>query len=340
MDYTKPLIPGDPDPELGGDGSWSLVRNWSVCVPANYVQWFRDVKTFGNGRTYATIQNQNPTNLAPGGPLWELVELPVSGPLRFSGQLLMDGAWQAKFFNHEGNLTWWLADSSDGVVTQKAYQEDFIGYDSNAWPVWGSPHLLASVPWNPTTDPSGNGGWGMVFYPEATSDGMYVTYNTAPGVAGQDHHLGGVLQGGTNWSWQASPGAMLTSPDGHGTFTDIPSFGGHNGIAALVEGSNIFQGYDGQYGAFSSQWMHWSEDGLLIGQFGHPSDGTAPDETLFPGAAGNIWTMATVSARGNIYLYNSDESYHPGIHQWKISGLDSVNEILGSTTLGGTVILQ
>jgi hypothetical protein len=30
VDYTKPLLPGDPDTTLGGNGSWQLVRNWAV----------------------------------------------------------------------------------------------------------------------------------------------------------------------------------------------------------------------------------------------------------------------------------------------------------------------
>jgi len=179
----------------------------------------------------------------------------------------------------------------------------------------------------------------MQAFPQATSGGLYVTYNTSPATAGLDYHLGGVASGRTDWSWKASPGAMLTTPDGHGTFSDANAFGGHNGIAALVEGSNIFQGYDGQYASFSSQWMHWSEDGLLIGQFGtpayQPTDGNHAE-----GSAGNIGTMSTVSVGSDIYLYNSDESIHPGVHQWKISNLDSIHELIGTTTLGEAVTLQ
>jgi len=343
VDYTQPLLPGDPDPELGGNGSWSLVNNWSVCVPSNYTQQFNSVQTFGNGRTYATIDNLNPNNLAPGGRVWELVELPASGPLRFSGQFLMDSAWIPKSFDHEGNLTSWVYTNSGSNPIQAAYQQNLTGYDVNGWPVWGSSFLLASVPNTQSTDPDGYTGWGMDFFPEATTGGILVTYNTVPSTPGQDHHICGVPLGGTNWTWKASPGALLTTPDEKGTFPDISSFGGHNGIAVLVEGSNIFQGYDGQYGTFSSQWMHWSEDGLLIGQFGHSSSANgdaASNGPLYPGAAGNIATMATVSTGGNIYLYNSDESYHPGIHQWKISGLSSIHELSGSASLGATVTLQ
>jgi hypothetical protein len=340
VDYSKPLIPGDPDPAFGGSGSWSLVRNWSVCVPSDYSQYFTKVQTFGNGRTYAVIPKSNPMNLLNAGSLFELAELPASGPLRFSGQFLQDVNWVLKSFDHWGNLTYWNVVQNGDARVQAGYQQDLIGYDSTEFPAWGTPYLVASVPTDQPTEPSGWAGWGMDNFPEATSGGIFVTYNTSVSTPGMDHHIGGVKAGGSDWSWKASPGAMLSTPDGEGTFTDISSYGGHNGISALVEGSNIFEGYDGQYGSFSSQWMHWSEDGLLIGQFGHSANGLATNGTLFTGAAGNIATMATVSTGDNIYLYNSDESYHPGIHRWKISGLDSIHEISGSSLLGGVVTLQ
>jgi hypothetical protein len=337
VDYTKPLVPGDPDPELGGNGSWSLVRNWSACLSSNYMRGFRAVQTFGNGRTYATVLNLDPVNTTYGPNPYELVELPTSGPLRFSGQLIMNAPWRPSSFSHEGNLTYWMLGQNGGVSVQEAYQQDLTGYDANGWPVWETPHLLASVPTAQASDPVGFSGWGMFSFPEPTTGGILATYKTNPAISGPDHHLGGVPVGGADWLWKVSPGAMLTTPDGKGTFTDVQSFGGHDGIAALVEGTNIFQGYDGQWGSFSSQWMHWSEDGLLIGQFGHPP--TPINLPLTPGSAGNIATMATVVAGDNIYLYSSDEGYHPGIHQWKISGLDTIHELSGWAPLGGTVTL-
>jgi len=343
VDNSKQIVPGDPDPSLGGNGSWKLVRNWFACMPTNYATAFDQVQTFSNGRTYALIGNSNK------GWYDELAELPESGPPRFSAQILgftgPGGSRVQPYFTHTGNLAYWelYGPPGGGWTSQIAYQEDFQGYDTNAWPVLGSPYPIASAPNTVTAnpvDPEGFFGWGMMMYPEPTSNGMVMTYNTIASTTEPNHHIGGVPLNGTYWSWKASPGGLITSPDGHGTFPDIQSFGGHNGIAVLVEGSNVFEGYDGQYGSFSSQWMHWNQDGLLIGQFGHPAHGNAPDGTLWPEAAGNIATMGTASANGNIYLYNSDESYHPGIHQWTISGLDTIHELAGSSSIGGTVILQ
>jgi hypothetical protein len=50
--------------------------------------------------------------------------------------------------------------------------------------------------------------------------------------------------------------------------------------------------------------------------------------------------MTTATNGNDIYLYNSDEGYHPGIHQWRISGLDSIHELAGRAPLGGTAMLQ
>jgi hypothetical protein len=301
------------------------------------------VQTFGNGRTYAIIPNSNFTNGA------ELAELPASGPLRFSGQILSPSGPITGAFDHAGNLTNWSYDTQNGAPAQSAYVQALTGYDENGWPLWSGRELLAYVPdtlnsppWgvNATSnDPVGFGGWGMSFNPQSTSGGVFPTYNTYIATPGLDHHLGGVLAGATNWFWKASPGALITTPDGQGTFTDINSYGSHDGIAALAEGSYILQGYDGQGAPFSSQWMQWSEDGLLIGQFGHPAQHPYSGE-LYPGAAANIATMATVSADNSIYLYNSDEEYHPGVHRWKISSLDSIHEVSGTTQLGNTVTLQ
>ena len=348
VDYSEPLTPGDPDPQLGGDGSWSLAKNWSVCLANNYLNSFDAVQTFPNGKTYAAVRNRNVVNRLSGAYVDEVAELPASGPLKFSGQFLEDSVGDFQSFDHAGDLTWWAVNDTSTGLVQTAYQQTLSGYSDDSWPVWGSPYPLASVPWGKTANPSGTNGWTndpggtfgswMSLTPQPTIGGVIATFNPNPGTPGQDYHVGGVKMGGTDWSWKASPGAMITSPDEHGTFTDIDN--GNNGIGVLVEGSNVFEGYTGMYATFSNQWMHWSEDGLLIGQFGHPADDYPENGPISPEAAGNVLTMATASAGDNIYLYNSDESYHPGIHQWKISGLDSVHELIGSASLGGTVALK
>jgi len=350
VDYAKPLLPGDPDPALGGNGSWALVRNWSACLPSNYKAQFRQVQTFSNGRTYAAIDSTAGAQLA---------ELPATGPIRFSGRSLQNGGGantggQIMSFTHAGNLADWGYFYYPSGSFFEAFQQDLLGYDAEGWPVWGPAYKIASQSLANSTDPVGINGCCQWWWPEPTSGGLLATFEAQPITMEPNHHLGGIRIGGTTWTWKASPGAMIETPDGKGTFPD--GILTNAGLAALVEGDYIFEGYNGNYGSFSSQWMQWSQDGLLIGQFGNPAfglyewgpysqfgvgpGGGASDGTLFPGAAGNDTSMATVAVDGDIYVYSSDEGYHHGIHQWKVSGLDSIHELKGSASLGKSVILH
>ena len=334
VDYSRSIQPGD-----GGNPTWALSRNWAACVPTGYTGQFgfrfSQVQTLPNGLTYAMTSSLT-------GPYNQLAQLPATGPLRFSGQLLTPTQYVFQFFDHSGNLAYWNFTTINNVAVQVAYSSPLTGYDANNWPTYGPAVTVASVPNTAgTITPNGYSGWGQWFAPIPTTGGYYPTYQTAISTPGQDRHLGAVLAGGKNWSWVAAPGAILAAPDGHGTFTDIQPFGGHGGIAAFSEGRFILQGYDGQWGTYASQWMLWSEAGALIGQFGHGFPTPAPvDGTEYPSAAGNIWTMTTATNGNEIYLYNSDEGYHPGIHQWRISGLDSIHELAGRAPLGGTTMLQ
>ncbi len=341
VDYSKDLLPGDPDPAKGGNGSWTLAKNWSVCLPSQYTLSMFRATTLSNGKTYAELLNSN--SKLTGYLRFELVELPNSGPVRPSGQFLADGQYN-KYIDDVGDLAYWkFSQTTIPTAAMTAYKQDLKGETSDGFPAWSDPHVIGSVTSNgiiaEALGPFGFGGWGMSTFPKVSDNGYLITYKTAPVLGGSTFHLGGLVAGGSDWSWKTSPGGNLSTPDDKGTFPEVNSYGGHNGIAALVEGSNVIEGYDGQYGTFSSQWMHWSDDGLMIGQFGHPASGIAPNGTLYPGAAGNIATMASVTVGSDVYLYNSDESYHPGIHRWKIGGLGSIHELNALVPLGQTTVL-
>jgi hypothetical protein len=314
VNYSVPLVPGD-----GGGGAWSLARNWAACVPPSYTGQFgfrfAQVQTFPNGLTYGLLYNYvAATNQAYN----ELVQFPATGPLVRSGQFLSPTGWAFDFFDHSGNLVNWSMTTINSLPVQAAYSAPLTGYSATGLPQWGTAVLVASVPnAGATTTPNGYAGWGQTFPPIPTTGGYYPTYQTAISTPGQDKHLGAVLAGGTTWAWTGAPGAMLTAPDGLGTFTDVQPFGGHGGIAAASEGKYIIQGYDGQWGPYASQWFLYNETGTFLGQYGHGFTLPAPsDGSEYPFAAGNIWTMSTaMSTDGKcIYLINSDEGYHPGVH--------------------------
>jgi hypothetical protein len=343
IDYNARIASGDPDPKMGGTGRWSLVNNWSVCAAATYKPGFVRVNTLPGGRTFAEMHNSALT--LPGNPTalpLELVELPQQGPIRGTGKLMQTTAYK-EFIDDDGNLAYWANTRAykGAPLVSHAYMQKLLKIDDV--PSWGPQQELAKVSDDSSSllaSPFGFSGWGMMMFPKLTAGGYLVTYRTSPSDQLGSPHIGGVPLGGNSWGWRASPEALITSPDLSGSFPQKSSYGGHNGIAALVEGNNIFQGYDGQWGGFSSQWMHWQDDGLLIGQFGHSAGSVQTDGALFPGAAGNIESMATVSIGGSIYLYNSDEGYHPGIHQWWISGLDTIHELSGSASVGQVTSLS
>jgi hypothetical protein len=314
VNYSIPLVPGD-----GSGGAWALVRNWAACVPSSYTGQFgfrfAQVQTLPNGLTYAMTYN-------PVGPYNELTQLPASGPLVFSGQFLTTTPYIFQFFDHSGNLAYWNFTTISSVAVQAAYSSPLTGY-SGGWPTYGAAAVVATVPnTGATTTPNGYQGWGQWFPPISTTNNYYPTYQTAVSTPGSDKHLGAVLAGGTNWSWTAAPGALLTLPDGLGTFNDNPPYGGHGGIAAASEGKYILQGYDGQWAQYASQWFLYSETGTFIGQFGHGFTLPAPsDGSEYPAASGNIWTMGTAQTGSDIILINSDEGYHPGINVTHIKNL-------------------
>jgi len=347
VDYSKPLVPGNPEPAVGGNGGWTLARNWSACLPSRYnTGGFARVLTLPSGRTYGEIGNSDTHNWLFGGPSLELVELVSNSSVAPSGVIMEAASGYHTFLDDDGNMAYWTLTSSPSLTTQTAYRRTLVSDPRTGVPSWSPASVMGSA--SAETDasgasnsPLGFGGWGMSTFPKASTGGILVTFSSVPGITPTgDLHVGGIALGQAAWRWQTSRGQNLRTPDGQGTFPDLNSFGGHNGIAALVEASNVFEGYDGQWGTFSSQFMHWSDDGLLIGQFGHPANGLGPGNTLWAGAAGNIGSMATATVGKSIYLYNSDEAEHPGVHQWTVKGLDSVVELSGLSQLGGVVQLQ
>jgi hypothetical protein len=49
--------------------------------------------------------------------------------------------------------------------------------------------------------------------------------------------------------------------------------------------------------------------------------------------AGNVLTAGIVKIEKDYYLYHCDESYHGGVHRWKISNLNTIQEQIISVHL-------
>lgn len=341
VDNTQALQPGDPT--ATGSGSWKLVKNWAAGLDWKRFTPFNTVVTLNNGRTYGQIADgntSNPKQLA-------IVELPAQGPLRLTGVQVSDWYDGGKAHNlyANGDLRYWDVGLTVDNNIQKGYQCRLTGFDAAGNPQWGAAELLGSAHVNSTDfrhsqDPVANFSWSMTNRLPITESGVLVSFNPQANQSGQSMHLGGIQLNSGKWLWHASPGEQIMAPDGKGTFPDLDAFGGHNGVSVFAEGRSVVYGYDGQYGSFSSQWMHYYDDGLFVGQFGqtHDSSPQFEDRREAPaGFASNIATMFMVKAGKNLYMYCVDEAVHGGLHRWRIEGADDMHELTGNGPLGGSI---
>ena len=336
---------------LNDAGAWTLVRNWLPAVPTNllvplggdpvYVSanwgWtgFRTVVTLANGHTYAMLGMREKN---------AFVELTSDGKVRFITWLrdAANGETRIVFYEN-GDLGY---SSSDGV-TQSVLRLPLLGFDSANNPQWAAtPTALASAPAGIATpaDPplTFTGVVGARF--PLTSSGLVVFFN--PSVdASTAYHLGAVAQGGSAWSFEASPSGPL---DGLGTFQtdkDDPTlqYGG-NLVHAL--GRDIVYGYHGEFYTDlgngkvgeANQFMHFLDDGLFIGEFGVSS--TRNTSAAQPGLSGNAFSSTLLRANGQVYLYHNDESTWGGVQRWRIAGIDDIQELSAVGSSGSQLALK
>ena len=128
----------------------------------------------------------------------------------------------------------------------------------------------------------------------------------------------------------------------------------NKGFAAHDIDTYIFTGVNGNWSQFSCQLYQYTEDGMLIGQFGwrgtghFPVDGIlsgAPTsmkgEATAPGLCGNPQDFKLVKqynpnatpAQWEYYLYVTDENYRKGIQRWHIWNTASINCLSNGTAV-------
>lgn len=345
IDYNKPLQPGDPDPALGGDGSWKMVRNWAVGAegargssPANYSAFSVETgilyaEKLSNGRTYGHVLD------AKGDTVSE-VEFPDSGmtPMRFTG-------WKSIFdvtpLQVDGSL---LKMTTTGTTPNRVItiqRAPLIGFDTSNNPLRGAYITVAAAKYNSTNEPENGNGWGMSSLGQPTSAGVYPIYSTQPfdsSVTTVKPHLAGVIAGRSSYLFRTNREGCIRFPDSAGTWPCTKSYGGHDGVGTEAIGNNIFTTYDGQYATYGGQTYHYWTDGLMIGQFGQNIFYIAGAPKP-PGAAGNIAMTRFVSVNGDIYMYMTAEAGYTPVQRWRISNLRSIAESIGNGELGTSIKL-
>ncbi len=316
VDYSRPV----------GD-SWTLVRNWRAGLDSKYqgfAQGLRQVTTLSNGRTYALVS-------LPALNYQELVEL-VGTRLRTTGiqpNAGLKGASPTIMPNGSLNLVPYNPPTNSTVTWQK---RALTGFDGANNPQWAPPSFLASAATG-TNDPYPRpGGFGDVLTP-VTSSGMLVSFDYSKN---NNWHLGAVKLGGNSWLWKAAPTGAL---DGKGSY-DIGNGVQYAGNVVMATGRNIVYGYHGEFwgGQQASQWMHFYDDGLVVGQFGETTVGHTASDGVLGGSAGNGVSPTMVVQNGETYMWVNDEGGH-GPMRWHLVGLNTIQEATGTGALNSTIAL-
>ncbi|HEY3332253.1 MAG TPA: carbohydrate-binding protein [Capsulimonadaceae bacterium] len=314
-DYTKTLG--------GTNGSWTLVKNWAHNKPAAFGgawEGFWSIATLSNGRTYGLAQD-NATNKR------QVVELPASGNLRYTGV-----ETTASFIYPDGSLR--FAANSGGVNTFT--KQALTGFDGSGNPTWGTATTIATSAGAAGVDPSQEWNSAGPRVPITSSNVLAFFDNTLS----SGMHLGGIdLSGSTNaWAWESSPSTTISNPiDGIGSYgiTGV----NYGGALHDANGRSIVYAYKGEgwSSGQSNQLAHWYDDGLFLGQFGTPA---WPGDPAPAGAAGNMQTMNMAANGGKTYVYTGDESFHGGVHRWRLDGLSTIAELIGSGTIDTAIPLS
>ena len=336
VDYSKPLLPGN------ANHSWTMVNNWAAGTRAPLFNGGPHSFFSHDKHLYGLVV---PT-ITSGSNGDELDEFPSDGVMRYTGK-----SFQSQYSNSgDQNVAFSLFSNGDlrsskvdAKGNQTFYRQTISKtLDAHHNPSWAHPVVLATAvasAKNPQTQ-KGN--------PFASQWQLPITASNDIVVFDQDRlstgwHLGGVPIGGNHFRWRASPTVTSDVPmDGLGSF-DVGDGVTYAGNKVVAEGHNIFYGYHGEFWnqREASQYMHFYDDGLFVGQFGTTGDIYSPlsptpsTDSAIPGFAGNSYNPAIARNGDDVYYYTNDEHEHGGINRWHILGLDAINEMSATIPMGG-----
>jgi hypothetical protein len=312
------------------NGSWTLVNNWGYIFLTQYYDQFgvlRNIVTLSNGRTYAQIRNLSLSE-------YEIVELVPGSGVRLTG-VFTSNLYYA--LAADGSLR--VVVAATAVGNSDVFSEQALtGFDGSNNPQYGA---LTTVAYSPPITANGPAWYLAAPEPgvpwETTSSGVIpvldgLVPSTSPGgvVTHAGWHLGG-FSSSSAWQWRASPS---TDANYYGAWPNDGAFDiGNsvlNGASQLnVLGRNIFYQYfgEGWKSGEVNEWAHFYDDGLMVGRFGVTYDLADPGSEGQPGMAGNAFTNDVIIAPNGItYAYHNDESYHGGVHRWRIDNLSTIAE--------------
>ena len=304
VDYSKPLQGGN------ANNAWSLSNNWSETSDRNSVYGLlTHATTLSNGRTYAIKGTDNDR--------YEFIELVENKGLRNTGVTF--NRWSYVSLRKDGTIFRVVNTGSSG--TQTIYMQSITGFDSNNNPILSNETVWASFPI------SGNlrmaGPFGVAG--EITNNDVHAIFN---GGHDSGFHFGGIKKGATDLSFRTSMGVVYNQGDPYppnGEF-DLRANVEYRGNVALAIDNYFIWGYNGEFweNGQTNKYNMYHESGLFVKQFGETSQ--AGLGKAIAGMAGNAFDPKVVKYGNDIYLWHQDESYHAGLHRWKISGLNTLQE--------------
>jgi hypothetical protein len=308
---------------LTATSGWSLAKNWGYALNTSdydFLVSLRSPVTLSNGRTYALTAYNN------GKDPYQIVEMVSGGVLRFTG--VFAGGYPKLYA--DGSLR--RMDYLSGAQQWK--KKALTGFSSNN-PTYGSETAYQTAP-----DQDVNNAGAFNNPGEVTTSGIHVAFE---GNKTSGYHLAGLS--GNAYQWKTSK-ANATSYTGgfptDGTYdigNQITTTGGAGpGDLAIALENNIFWHYYGEFwkgaGGQVNKFNHYSDKGLFIGQFGHARDAAAEFGVEAPAEmAGNAFFPDIVKVGSDYYVYHNDESFHAGIHRWKVSGLNTISTQTATVTI-------
>jgi hypothetical protein len=313
VDYSKPL-----------EKSWRLTRNYGYHMNSNYYS-DRDgivyAAKLSNGRTYGWYRR--------GGKMsdnWEIVELTDSG-LRLTGILLPIVGLSA--FANDGSV--YIKTVRTFGQPTKLKKQTVIGFDAQGNPRYSSPELFLETPPVLKSSPVE---W-LQHQVAFTDNGYFWFFDSYPKDEANGYHLGAIVPGENQWKILTSRGTGKTYMGdfpADGRFDDGNNVNAYAGSQVTTSGQHVVWGYHGEFwkNIQVNKYNHYFENGLFLGQFGVTGvDPSVKGTEAAPQMAGNALSPVLVRGTdGNMYLYHGDESYHAGIHRWKITDLHTIEETI------------
>ncbi len=308
-----------------GSSGWSLKKNYGANISNAYdgftgIKFTTTITSGGITKTFAFIRRAG----ADPRYMYEVIELmPGDKPIRFTGIIKQQG-----IMDKDGNYISIDIDKNGNTITNSLKKFAFNGFDNLGNIIWSSAYEYlydgSKLPNTQSFPPEGPRNDVLT----ASNKVIFYNYYATPGL-----HLGAIQKGDNKWLWGT---AMATDRTNYlGPFPGPKYYDSGNyvvnefaGSNQMIVDNNIYIGYHGENWkqGQTNYYNHYADNGLAVGQFGIGFGGGQCTEEAPAMMAGNALTPQMVKGETTDinYLWHGDESFHAGIHRWKISGLNSI----------------